>query len=83
MLNAHLAPIWYHPEPSDFPYSPNQFLGWDFFCHFLQQDGSNLVHKTFKNLPFFLASFIVSILINANLFIKSPSLSSFPLKKSA
>ena len=45
--------------------------------------GTNLVHKTFKNLPFFLASFIVSILINASLFIKSPSLSSFPLKKSA
>ena len=27
---THLGPIWYHSEPSDIPYSPNQFLGWDF-----------------------------------------------------
>ena len=27
-----LGPIWYHSEPSDVPYSPNQFLGWDFFA---------------------------------------------------
>ena len=27
----HLGSIWYHSEPSDLPYSPNQFLGWDFF----------------------------------------------------
>ena len=32
--------IWYHLEPSDVPYSPNQFLGWELFCRFLQQDGS-------------------------------------------
>ena len=38
---AHLGPIWYHSEPSDVPYSPNQFLGWDFFCCFLQQGGSS------------------------------------------
>ena len=25
---------------SDVPYSSNQFLGWDFFCRFLQQDDS-------------------------------------------
>ena len=31
VTHAHLGPIWYHPEPSDVPYSPNQFLGWDFF----------------------------------------------------
>ena len=36
----HLISIWYHSELSDVPYSPNQFLGWDFFCSFLQQDGS-------------------------------------------
>ena len=29
--------IWYHSEPLEVPYSPNQFLGWDFFCRFLQQ----------------------------------------------
>ena len=34
--------IWYHSEPSIVPYSPNQFLGWDFFCRFLQQTGSRL-----------------------------------------
>ena len=28
----HLGSIWYHSEPSDIPYSPNQFLGWDFFA---------------------------------------------------
>ena len=38
--HAHLGPIWYHLEPSDVPYSPKQFLGWDFFCRFLQQDSS-------------------------------------------
>ena len=24
ILNAHFEPIWYHSEPSDVPYSPNQ-----------------------------------------------------------
>ena len=41
---THLGQIWYHLEHSqllDVPYSLNQFLGWDFFCRFLQQDGSN------------------------------------------
>ena len=42
VTHAHLKPIWYHSEPSDVPYSPNQFLGWDFFCRFLQQDSSNI-----------------------------------------
>ena len=45
--HAHLGPIWYHSEPSDVPYSPNQFLDWDFFCYFLQQDGSK-THKIDK-----------------------------------
>ena len=27
-----LGPIWYHLEPSDVPYSPNQFLALDFFA---------------------------------------------------
>ena len=31
VTHAHLEPIWYHSEPSDVPYSQNQFLGWDFF----------------------------------------------------
>ena len=29
---SHLGPIWYHLEPSDVPYSPNQFLVLDFFA---------------------------------------------------
>ena len=32
VTHAHLGPIWYHSEPSNVPYSPNQFLGWDFFA---------------------------------------------------
>ena len=35
----NLGSIWYHSEPSDVPYSPNQFLALDF----LQQDGSSFV----------------------------------------
>ena len=31
VTHAHLGPIWYHSEPSDVPYSPNQILGLDFF----------------------------------------------------
>ena len=31
-------------EPSDVPNSPYQFLGWDFFCRFLQQIGSSQLH---------------------------------------
>ena len=31
VIHDHLGPVWYHSEPSDIPYSPNQFLGWDFF----------------------------------------------------
>ena len=40
VTDAHLEPIWYHSEPSDVPYSPNQFLGGDFFSCFLQQVSS-------------------------------------------
>jgi hypothetical protein len=35
----HLGSIWYHSKPLEVPYSPDQFLGWDFFCRFLQQTG--------------------------------------------
>ena len=28
----HLGSIWYHSEPLEVPYSPNQFLGLDFFA---------------------------------------------------
>ena len=43
VTHAHLGPIWYHSETSDFPYCPNQFLALDFFCHFLEKDGSNVL----------------------------------------
>ena len=29
---SHLGSIWYHLEPSDVPFSQNQFLGGDFFA---------------------------------------------------
>ncbi len=45
MTHAHLEPIWYLSELSDVPYSPNQFLGWD-FLPFLQHTGSNLLSNT-------------------------------------
>ena len=32
VTHAHLGPIWYHSEPSDVPYSQNQFLDGDFFA---------------------------------------------------
>ena len=38
----HLGSIWYHSNSLEVPYSPNQFLGWNFFCHLLQQTGSSL-----------------------------------------
>ena len=28
----HLGSTWTHLEPLEVPYSPNQFLGWDFFA---------------------------------------------------
>ena len=34
VTHAHLGPICHHSKPSA------QFLGWDFICRFLQQDGS-------------------------------------------
>ena len=37
----HLGSIWCHSEPSDVSYYPNQLLGLDFFCRFLQQGCSN------------------------------------------
>ena len=34
VINAQLETIWYHSEPADVPYSPNQLLAWDFFAAF-------------------------------------------------
>jgi hypothetical protein len=31
-LKNPLMSIWYHSEPSDVSYSPNQILGWEFFA---------------------------------------------------
>ena len=43
ITHDHLGPIWYHSKPSDVPYFQNQFLGWDFFCCFLQQGSSKIL----------------------------------------
>ena len=43
-------PIWYHSGPTDVPYSPNQFLGWDFFCRFLQQTSSKYSRTLLEGL---------------------------------
>ena len=47
----HLASIWYHTEPLKVSYSPNHFLGWDFFCCFLQQIGSSCIKIKREKLP--------------------------------
>jgi hypothetical protein len=47
IMLIYLGAIWYHSEPSDVPYSSNQYLGWGFFYHFLQQDSSR---EVFKNI---------------------------------
>ena len=44
----HLGSIWHHSEPLEVPSSPNQFLGLDFFCHFIQQNGSNSKFNVFR-----------------------------------
>ena len=46
VTHTYLGPIWYHSKPLDILYFPNQFLDWDFFCHFLQQDSSNFLLLT-------------------------------------
>ena len=51
VTDAHLGPIWYYSEPSDVPYSPNQFLGWDFFCRFLQHNGFNTMNAALYDQP--------------------------------
>ena len=45
----HLGSIWYQSEPSDFPYSPTKFLGWDFFATSYSKTAL-VIEKTFSNL---------------------------------
>ena len=64
----NLGSIWYHSEPSDIPYSPNYFLGWDFFHRFLQQDSSNYRQLKFKLFVIFVLAMngkIIDFLIAA------------------
>ena len=67
-----LVLIWCHSEPSNVPYSPNQFLGFDFFCRFLQQSGSrrlcnllkeshSFIHICYKVLEWLQNLFFVSL----------------------
>ena len=32
VTHVHVRPIWYHSEPSNVPYSQNQFLSLDFLA---------------------------------------------------
>ena len=73
VTHAHSGPIWYHSGPTDVPYSPNQFLGWDFFCRFIQQTGSTFILKSQMNVlynflfRFFSVSYIFSLVFMVNL----------------
>ena len=57
VTHTHLGPIWYNSEPSDFPYSPNQFLALNFFCRFLQPDCSRT--ESLFSVFFIFTSFLV------------------------
>ena len=48
VTHAHLGPIWYHYEPSDISYSPNQFLALDFFAISYSKTalGNGVIHKS-------------------------------------
>ena len=60
VTQAHFGPIWYHSEPSDGT-SPIQFLGWDFFCRFLQQDGSkSMVFEQIFEIAFLMCCTVLS-----------------------
>ena len=52
----NLGSICYQSEPSEVPYSTNQFLDLDFFCHFLQLPKfySSIFHKTLRTLNLFI-----------------------------
>ena len=83
VTHAHLGPIWYHSEPSNVPYSPNQFLGWDFFCRFLQQDRSSILELEIL-FQFFLERTLyivilkrIFILVYHEMLSKSPEISLF------
>ena len=55
--HAHLGPNWYHSEPSDVPYFPNQFTGWDIFGRFLLK-GSSSISETLTLIDHFDLIFI-------------------------
>jgi hypothetical protein len=58
----HLGSIWYHSEPSDVPYSPNQFLALNFFA--ASYSKTALAAKPFKKG---LVTLIIYIFLIANL----------------
>ena len=50
VTHAHLGPIWYHSEPSDVHYFPNQFLDRDFFATSYSKAALDFASKTvFRN----------------------------------
>ena len=56
VTHAHLGPIWYHSEPLDIPYSPNQFLGWDFFATSYSKMALAFHDNLFDMLNYFIAN---------------------------
>ena len=46
----------YHSEPSDVPYSPNQFLGWDFFATSYSKMALAFHDNLFDMLNYFIAN---------------------------
>ena len=61
----HLGSIWYLSEPSNIPYFPNQFLALDFFCCFLQQDGSRFCSQIDRQyMYYYLPPWIFEALTN-------------------
>ena len=50
VTHTKLGPIWYHSDSSDIPYSPNQFLDWDFFAASYSKTALIITSRTVKML---------------------------------
>ena len=61
----NLEYIWYHSQHLEVPYSPNQFLGRDFFCRFLQHTGFGFM--IYKNPIDNLANFSEDSSLHSNI----------------
>ena len=59
ITHVHLGPIWYHSEPSDVLYSPNQFLGWDFFAVSYSKTTLNSMHSLVVSFKLWKHEFVI------------------------